>query len=72
MLVERVKNLLEYHPTQTIKEVSSELGYKSPRSFARAIKRVCGSSPAKLRSQIIFQLLQDEKRTVFAETRTKK
>jgi AraC-like DNA-binding protein len=64
MLVERVKSLLESHPTRTIKEVSFDLGYKSPRSFARAIKRACGSSPAQLRSHIIYHLLQAQKRSV--------
>ncbi|PYU00230.1 MAG: hypothetical protein DMG38_09025 [Acidobacteria bacterium] len=61
MLVEQVKSLLESHPTRAIKELAFELGYKSPRSFARAIKRVCGSSPAELRSRTIFQLLQLQK-----------
>src|SRR5437868_8941683 len=50
LLVERVKCLLESHPTRGIKELSSELGFKSPRSFARAIKRACGFSPRQLRS----------------------
>ena len=67
MLVERVKSLLESDPTRTIKEMSFDLGYKSPRSFARAIKRACGSAPAQLRSRIIFQLLQDENRSVFTQ-----
>lgn len=58
LLVERVKNLLESDPARAIKELSFELGYKSARSFARAIKRACGLSPAQLRSRIIFQLLQ--------------
>ena len=64
MLVERVKSLLESRPTRAIKEVSFDLGYKSPRSFARAIKRACGSSPAQLRSRIISTLLQAQKRSV--------
>jgi len=64
LLVERVKSILESHPTLGIKELSFELGFKFPRSFARAIKRACGFSPAQLRSRIIFQLLQDEKQAV--------
>ena len=67
LLVERVKSLLESHPTRSIKEMSFDLGYKSPRSFARAVKRACGSAPAQLRSRIIFQLLQDENRSVFTQ-----
>lgn len=65
LLVERVKGLLESHPTRGIKELSFELGFKYPRSFARSVKRACGFSLAQLRSRIIFQLLQDEKQTVF-------
>jgi AraC-like DNA-binding protein len=60
-LVERLNSLLESHPTRGIKELSFELGFKSPRSFARAIKRACGFSPSELRSRIIFQLIQDKK-----------
>ncbi len=71
MLVERVKNLLESHPTRTIKEVSFDLGYKSPRSFARAIKRACGSSPAELRSRIICHILQAQKHSIFPGNRIK-
>jgi AraC-like DNA-binding protein len=70
--VERVKTALESHPTRAIKALSSELGYKSPRSFARAIKRACGSPPAKLRSQIICQLVQAEKCRVCPETERRK
>ena len=42
VLVKQVKNLLESRPTRGIKELCFELGYKSPRSFARAVKRACG------------------------------
>src|SRR5882762_9341292 len=58
ILVKRVKTLLDSQPTRGIKELSFELGYKSGRSFARAIKRVCGFSPAQLRSRIILQLFK--------------
>lgn len=64
LLAGRVKSLLESDPTQAIKDLSSELGCKSPRSFARTIKQACGCSPEQLRSRIIFHLLQDEKETV--------
>jgi AraC-like DNA-binding protein len=70
VLVERAKHLLESHPTRTIKELSFDLGYKSPRSFARAIRRACGSSPAELRSRIISHILQAQKRSIFPENRT--
>ena len=64
LLVGRVKTLLGADPTRPIKELSFELGYKSPRSFARAIKQGCGFSPEQLRSRIIFDFLQDEKEVV--------
>jgi len=70
MLVERAKKLLELCPARTIKEMSFDLGYESPRSFARAIKRACGSSPAQLRSRMIYQILQVQKRSVLPENRT--
>ena len=65
LLAKRFKSLLESHPTRGIKELSFELGFKSPRSFARAIKRACGFSPAQLRSRMILQLLQDEMQIIF-------
>lgn len=37
-------------PTSNIKQISVDLGFKSPSSFARAIKRTCGLSPEQLRS----------------------
>src|SRR6266700_3013814 len=64
LLVERVKGLLESDPNRSIKELSFELGYKSPRSFARATKQCCGSSPEQLRSRIILHVIQVEKETV--------
>lgn len=64
LLVARVKSLLESDPTRAIKGLSSELGCKSPRSFARTVKQACGSSPEQLRSRIILHLLRDEIETV--------
>jgi len=64
LLLGKVKSLLESDPTQAIKDLSSKLGCKSPRSFTRTVKQACGFSPGQLRSRIIFHLLQDEKETV--------
>jgi AraC-like DNA-binding protein len=50
VLIARVKNLFISEPTLAIKAISFSVGYESPRSFARAIKRACGFSPEKLRS----------------------
>lgn len=64
LLVRRVKVLLEADPNRQIKDLSFELGYKSPRSFARAVKQGCGFSPEQLRSGIVLKVLQDERETV--------
>jgi AraC-like DNA-binding protein len=50
MLLAKVRNLFMSQPAWAIKEVSFAVGYRSARSFARAIKRACGSSPEELRS----------------------
>lgn len=60
ILVDRVRSTFASDPTQRVKELASDLGYKSPRSFARAIKRACGSSPEELRSRIIRDLVAVE------------
>ena len=48
-LLARFKTALAAEPAATIKELSSEIGYRSPRAFARAIQRACGISPQQLR-----------------------
>ena len=60
ILVERVTSAFTSEPTRKIKGLATELGYKSARSFARAIKRACGSSPEELRSRIIRDLVAVE------------
>jgi AraC-like DNA-binding protein len=45
----RVKDLYLSGSPMSIKELSFSLGYKSARSFARAIRRACGLSPEELR-----------------------
>jgi AraC-like DNA-binding protein len=52
ILIERVTSLFMSQPTRAIKEISFELGYKSPRSFARAVKSLCDFSPEELRSVV--------------------
>jgi AraC-like DNA-binding protein len=49
-LIARVKNLFISEPSLAIKAISFSLGYESPRSFARAIRRACGFSPQELRA----------------------
>ena len=57
VLIERVTAVFVSFPARPIKRVAFDLGYNSPRSFARAVKRACGSSPQELRSRVIHDLL---------------
>lgn len=50
LLLTKIKKLLESANT-TIRKVSLEAGYKSSRSFARAVRRVCGVTPQQLRTR---------------------
>ncbi len=56
VLIERVTAVFVSGPARPIKQVAFDLGYNSPSSFARAVKRDCGSSPEELRSRIIREL----------------
>jgi AraC-like DNA-binding protein len=38
----------------SIKELAFHAGYKSPRSFARAVRRSCGCTPQQLRHQLVM------------------
>ena len=57
ILLTRVRSLFASQPTHAIKELGFEVGFKSARSFARAIKRACGSSPEELRFRVGRELL---------------
>ena len=57
LLLMRLGNLLESAPNATIRKVSLEAGYKSPRSFARAVRRASGVTPRQLRTRIADELL---------------
>jgi methylphosphotriester-DNA--protein-cysteine methyltransferase len=48
-MIYSVRSLLRQDAAVSIKELSYSMGYKSPRSFARAVKRVCGVTPGQLR-----------------------
>lgn len=52
LLFEKVKSVLILMPTATIKQLSSEAGYRSPRAFARAVRRAYGISPEQLRARV--------------------
>lgn len=57
ILIAKVRQLLTSQPEWPIKQISFSVGYKSPRSFARAIRRSCGLSPEELRVHITQELL---------------
>lgn len=50
IILESAIALLVSSPTSSIKQISVDLGFRSPRSFARAMRRTCGLSPEQLRS----------------------
>src|SRR6267154_2183864 len=57
VLIDKVKTLLLAEPTLSVKAISFNVGYRSPRSFARAIRRATGISPEELRSATAEGLL---------------
>lgn len=56
VLIAKLTRLLLAKPTASIKKLSSDLGYKSSRSFAREVRQACGASPGKLRARIAAEL----------------
>jgi AraC-like DNA-binding protein len=67
ILISRVRSFFMSRPTLTIKELSFEVGYKSARSFARAIKRACGICPEELRSRIADGVFTARERTIHTD-----
>jgi AraC-like DNA-binding protein len=57
LLLAKFQCALVTEPSFTIKELSSEIGYGSPRSFARAIRRASGVSPEQLRARLAGELI---------------
>src|SRR6266699_3040180 len=49
VLMERVKGFFAMQPGAAIKVLSIDLGFKSPSSFARAVRRASGACPGELR-----------------------
>jgi len=56
ILIEEFRSALQSQPNATIKEMCFSMGYKSLRSFTRAISRSTGVSPKALRSRIVVDL----------------
>jgi len=56
LMMKKVRHLFVSQPGLTIKEVSFVVGFYSPRSFGRAVKRASGFSPQELRSYLVSEL----------------
>jgi transcriptional regulator GlxA family with amidase domain len=56
LMMEKLQGLFVSQPGLAIKEVSFIIGFYSPRSFGRAVKRACGFSPQELRSYLVNEL----------------
>src|SRR5437016_14088152 len=61
VLMERVKGFFAVQPGVAIKVLSIDLGFKSPSSFARAVRRASGSCPGELRAFAVGGLSRPEK-----------
>lgn len=65
VLIDRVKGFFEVERGVAIKVLSIDLGFKSPSSFARAVRRASGSCPGKLRTVVAGELPTAEKHATF-------
>ncbi|PYT72935.1 MAG: hypothetical protein DMG39_08155 [Acidobacteria bacterium] len=65
VLMEKVKGFFAVRPGMAIKVLSIDLGFKSPSSFARAVRRASGSCPGELRTFVVGELPRAEKHATF-------
>jgi AraC-like DNA-binding protein len=65
VLMDRVKGFFAVQPEVAIKVLSIDLGFKSPSSFARAVRRASGSCPGELRTVVAGELPRAEKHATF-------
>ena len=65
VLMDRVKGFFAVQPEVAIKVLSIDLGFKSPSSFARAVRRASGSCPGELRTVAGGELPRAEKHATF-------
>lgn len=56
ILLVQIRTLFASEPTLSIKELGFSLGFKSPTSFARSVKRASGFSPEELRIRVARDL----------------
>ncbi|HKW61209.1 MAG TPA: helix-turn-helix domain-containing protein [Candidatus Acidoferrum sp.] len=65
VLMDRVRGFFAVQPEVAIKVLSIDLGFKSPSSFARAVRRASGSCPGELRTVVAVELPRAEKHATF-------
>ncbi len=65
VLMEKVKGFFAGQPGVAIKVLSIDLGFKSPSSFARAVRRASGSCPGELRTFVAGELPRGERHATF-------
>ena len=65
VLMEKVKGFFAQQPGAAIKVLSIDLGFKSPSSFARAVRRASGACPGELRTFVAGELPAAEKHATF-------
>jgi len=68
ILIARLTRLCVTRPFSPIKEISCDLGYKSVRTFARAVRRGTGASPAEFRNRLVAKAASRRTRTLKAST----
>jgi AraC-like DNA-binding protein len=54
-----VRDIIADQPTVAIKELSYKVGYKSPRSFARAIRQASGLTPKEVRMHYALNISKE-------------
>jgi AraC-like DNA-binding protein len=65
VLLERVKGFFAMQPGAAIKVLSIDLGFKSPSSFARAVRRASGACPGELRTCVAGESPAAEEHATF-------
>ncbi len=65
ILMEKVKSFFAQQPKGAIKVLSIDLGFKSPSSFARAVRRASGACPGELRTFVVGELPAAEEHATF-------
>ena len=65
VLMERVRGFFAMQPGAAIKVLSIDLGFKSPSSFARAVRRASGACPGELRTFVAGEAPAAEKHATF-------